>query len=135
VAEPPQGVTPLGRAVAFQLESCEVGESVTITVDFNQQVTDPVVYKVVGNQWVLVAGASVSGSQATYTVTDGGSLDADGIANGVIVDPVTLGVTPPAAPPMVIPMLPLWALVLLGWLTAALGVINRSQAFGSDLRS
>ena len=30
----------------------------------------------------------------TYNLTDGGSLDEDGIANGIIVDPIFIGTTP-----------------------------------------
>ena len=34
------------------------------------------------------------GLQLTYNVTDGGPLDEDGLANGVIVDPVGLAAVP-----------------------------------------
>lgn len=38
----------------------------------------------------IVKNNNVSSLQAVYTVSDGGTLDEDGIANGVIVDPVGL---------------------------------------------
>ena len=42
--------------------------------------------------WRQIAGANVSGSVLSYSVTDGGPNDADGTINGVIVDPVGVGV-------------------------------------------
>lgn len=36
--------------------------------------------------------ATFSGTTGTYTLVDGGPLDDDGVADGVIVDPVLFGV-------------------------------------------
>jgi hypothetical protein len=44
-------------------------------------------FKYHNNTWSQFAGASFAGSQVTLTLVDGGAGDADGIANGVIVDP------------------------------------------------
>jgi hypothetical protein len=59
-----------------------------------------VLRKYLNGSYQTVPGATISRATiagqpvviATYTVTDGGSLDADGTANGVIVDPVGLAI-------------------------------------------
>lgn len=61
---------------------------------------DFVLRKYINGQYQDVSGASIVRTTiagqpvvvATYTITDGGALDADGTVNGTIVDPVGLGV-------------------------------------------
>lgn len=76
---------------------CSVGHTATITQYFyNPPAGNFVLRKYSNGGYQTVSGATLSrqvigGQQvlvATYHVTDGGSLDADGVANGVIVDPV-----------------------------------------------
>ncbi|MFO7244884.1 MAG: choice-of-anchor U domain-containing protein [Actinomycetes bacterium] len=49
-------------------------------------------WKLVGGEWARVADAVISGTTVTYVLQDGGPLDADGAADGVIVDPVLFAV-------------------------------------------
>jgi hypothetical protein len=53
------------------------------------------VYKVGPAGFQEFAGATIQGNTVTLTLTDGGAGDSDGVANGVIVDPV--GVAAPVA--------------------------------------
>ncbi|MAC32449.1 MAG: hypothetical protein CME40_05255 [Haliea sp.] len=113
----PAGITGIGRAIEFTLESCAVGESIQVSVDLGEDLLPgAAVYKINdAGDWAPIAGASVSGSVLTYTLTDGGPYDEDGIANGVIVDPVTVGYAAAAsAAPQPVWTLPLWAIGMLG---------------------
>lgn len=94
---------PVGLA-DFTLTGCGVGATETITQYYfgNYEVNKVVARKYNENShtFTTISGATVAqvtigGQKAIklqYVVQDGGSLDADGIANGVIVDPVGLGV-------------------------------------------
>ena len=70
-------------------------------------------------------GASVSGSVLSYSVTDGGANDADGTVNGVIVDPVGVGVLSDAR---AVPVLPVSGLMLLAGLLALFGARQRKAS-------
>lgn len=89
---------------------CTVGQTATVTQYF-YYATDPgtVVarkYNAVTNTYQAITGATIAkttiGGQAvvsvSYQITDGGALDQDGVANGTIVDPAGLAVSPVAAP-------------------------------------
>ena len=57
-------------------------------------------YSPAGSSYATIPGASIAqvtiggqtATKLTYQITDGGPLDQDGVANGIIVDPVGLGV-------------------------------------------
>lgn len=66
------------------------GESVSVTAVLPQPVTQ--VWKDVNGTWVRASDAVIVGTTVTYELVDGGPLDSDGAANGVIVDPVLFGV-------------------------------------------
>lgn len=86
----PAGVTgPLG-IMGFELTVPAPGESVEVTAVLLQPVNQ--VWKDVNGTWVEVTDAVIAGNTVTYELTDGGPLDSDGVANGVIVDPVLFGV-------------------------------------------
>lgn len=128
----PLGITDIGRAIEFTLESCAVGESIQITVDLGSDLLPgATVFKVGdGGEWTPITGASVNGSILSYTLSDGGPYDEDGVANGVIVDPVTVGYTTTASgTPKPVWTLPLWALGILG---AALSWIGAGRLRRSD---
>lgn len=58
-------------------------------------------WKLQNNAWLQVIGATFSGNQVTFTITDGGPQDADGNAtNGTIVDPGAPAVTSAAGSPV-----------------------------------
>jgi hypothetical protein len=94
----------------FSLSGCSVGGTETITLfyfgDFD--IDDVVLrkydksndtYTNIDN--AVLSAVTIGGEnaiRAVYTVTDGGELDADGVVNGVIVDPVGLGTIAASAP-------------------------------------
>jgi hypothetical protein len=91
---------PLGL-VSFVLQCTAAGSSATVTVYFEGPAGvnyTPVKY-MGGSTYVSIPGAVITTVArpgginlyaVTYTVTDGGSLDYDGLANGIIVDPIGL---------------------------------------------
>lgn len=92
----PEGITILG-GVGFTIES-PVGETVEVSYTLGGLVdaADLRVYKRVGSSLVEITNLvtiSVRDGKTviTYAVTDGGVLDEDGVANGVIVDPLYVG--------------------------------------------
>ncbi|WP_198665535.1 choice-of-anchor U domain-containing protein [Thermus sediminis] len=87
---PPEGFQAPYGAIAFTAQVPQ-GGTLTVTLTFPQAIPQgAVLRKFVNNGWREVPGAQFSGNTATYQVRDGGDLDADGQANGQIVDPVAL---------------------------------------------
>jgi hypothetical protein len=81
----------------FEITGLAAGESVTLTLDFPDNVpTDAQYYKIDSiNGWHEIPFSSNDGdSSITMTLTDGDpQTDADGVANGTIVDPGALALT------------------------------------------
>ncbi|WP_439100588.1 choice-of-anchor U domain-containing protein, partial [Congregibacter sp.] len=122
LSQPPAGVRLISTGVAFTLSTCAIGETILVTVDMGQTLPPRVqAYKIAGATWTLIAGASVGGTTLQYRVTDGGSLDADGVANGVIVDPVAAGVSSAA---ISVPTLNIATLIMLTLLLLLFGVMR-----------
>ncbi len=87
---PPQGFQAPYGAIAFTAQVPQ-GGTLTVTLTFPNPIPQgAVLKKYLNNAWQDVPGAQLSGSTATYQVQDGGPLDADGQANGQVVDPVAL---------------------------------------------
>lgn len=94
--------------VNFSVSGVTPGSTITVSMYFesNDAAQGFVARKFIDNKYSTIDGASlqsvaVGNSKAlklTYGLTDGGSLDQDGSANGVIVDPVGLGSLPGALP-------------------------------------
>ncbi|MBI1291743.1 hypothetical protein GC173_10940 [bacterium] len=84
----PVGVTLPNGIVSFNVTGLTNGQSVVVTLTFPNDATINKAYKVNGTTYTEIAGATVNATSISYTVTDGGALDADGTANGTIVDPV-----------------------------------------------
>ncbi len=96
--------------LSFTLTGCIVGGTETITVyyygdyDLNKLILRK--YNSATNTYTTITNATLTSVtiggetavKAVYTVVDGGELDADGTANGTIVDPVGIGVLAPGAP-------------------------------------
>ena len=110
--------TPLGVEKAFTLVGC--GASVTLLVFFEEPLPQgSLAYKIsVSGDWTRIPDGTISGNQITYTIADGGPFDADGTADGRIVDPLTAAVPFSAEP---VPALPWPGIVLLVSLLALLG--------------
>jgi len=87
---PPQGFQAPHGGIAFTAQVAQ-GGSLTVTLTFPQAIPqEAVLKKYLNNAWRDILGVQLSGSTATYQVVDGGPLDADGQANGQVVDPVAL---------------------------------------------
>ncbi|WP_297081695.1 choice-of-anchor Q domain-containing protein [uncultured Demequina sp.] len=89
---PPAGAALPFGAATFAVEVPAAGDSVTVTLTAPRPFTSA--FKVADSGWEEIAGATFSADRmtVTYTLTDGGELDEDGTANGVIVDPVALAI-------------------------------------------
>jgi hypothetical protein len=79
-------------AADFQITGVTPNGTVTVAVTFVSIPENPVFYKVVGNQWIPVSSASVSGNTVTFNITDNSYMDSDPTA-GVIRDPIVVGTT------------------------------------------
>jgi len=82
------------------------GMTVTVTIIYDKQYSSPMLryYNPITGSYSMVKGATygtktiggITKTIATYDLTDGGSLDSDGLANGIIKDPVLLVLAPNA---------------------------------------
>lgn len=105
--------TPIDTELGFQIDGC--GSPVQISAKFGSALpAGSIAYKrSAAGVWTAIPGAVVSGDTVTYSITDGGPLDADGSVNGSISDPVTALVPFAGSGTQQIPALPLWAYMLL----------------------
>ncbi|GAB3290222.1 hypothetical protein GCM10027297_36500 [Parahaliea aestuarii] len=113
--------TPLDIELDFQIDGC--GASVQVQALFGQAITEgSLAYKRgADGTWTEIPGAVIAGATITYTIADGGPLDADGLLNGSISDPVT-ALVPAAVRPQSVPVLPLWAMLTLALALGAAAV-------------
>lgn len=118
--DPPGGIAFPYGVVAFTVNGCDPGAVIDITIDYGEPLpADASAWKT--DPWTPIAGASISGSVLSYAVTDGGPNDADGSSNGVIVDPVGVGIAGESSA-TAIPTLPVAGLALLTGLLALFGM-------------
>jgi hypothetical protein len=81
--------------VSYQVIGVVPGSTATVKVTFPSGIpAGSKVYKVGPAGFKEVGNPAIQGNTVTLTLTDGGAGDSDGVANGVIVDPV--GVATPA---------------------------------------
>jgi uncharacterized delta-60 repeat protein len=95
----PTGVTsfPFGL-VGFRIEGLVPGASVQVVITFPGSVAGMQYYKYKNGGYFPLPGVTLSGNTATFTLTDGGIGDSDGVADGTIIDPggpAIVVVTPP----------------------------------------
>ena len=97
---PAEGIAPpTGMSLPFGLLDIRVaalkpGASVRLTIQFPTNALGSSVYKYSNGQWADISGRAIISREAvSYIVTDGGDLDADGLPNGSIVDPVALAIS------------------------------------------
>ena len=82
--------------VSYQVIGVVPGSTITVKVTFPSGIpAGSKVYKVGPAGFKEFGNPAIQGNTVTLTLTDGGAGDSDGLANGVIVDPV--GVAVPAA--------------------------------------
>ncbi|MDG1215006.1 MAG: autotransporter-associated beta strand repeat-containing protein [Luminiphilus sp.] len=118
--------TPLSIELSFQIDDC--GSLVQVQAKFGETIpAGSMAYKrSLAGVWTEIPGAVISGNTITYSIEDGGPLDADGTVNGSISDPVTSVVptapTAPAAEPATpVPLAPLWLLGMMAGLLSVFG--------------
>ena len=79
--------------VSYKIGGIAPGESVTVRLTFpSPPVDDMICFKLDSEGFSEVMDAAFTGNEVLITLVDGGAGDADGEANGVIVDPVGIGV-------------------------------------------
>lgn len=79
---------------SYQILTDTIGAEVEVTMTLPESVGDDVtVYKSGVDGFSEYKNATISGRTITLTLKDGGSGDDDGVANGIIVDPVGIGVS------------------------------------------
>lgn len=102
---------PLGlTSFTFSTPDCVSGATVPVMLTFQTDLRPADVvarkYNSITQTYNTISGATITETivdgqhalQLSYNVTDGGPLDEDGVANGVIVDPVGLGTLTIGAP-------------------------------------
>jgi outer membrane protein assembly factor BamB len=88
--------------LSFNINGLANGSVITMTITFPSNIPSNAQYwKCINGSWVNVTsllGSNDGDNILTLTLTDGGLGDADGIANGTIIDPGGVGIPPNAAP-------------------------------------
>jgi hypothetical protein len=82
---PPAGVDFPCALIGFSVTGLTPGA--TVTVDITLPVSARSYWKLQHAAWLQYPGAAINGQEITLTLTDGGAGDADGKADGTIVDP------------------------------------------------
>ena len=96
----PAGFVFGNGVIAFQVAGLAPGGTANVVLTFPASIpANAKVFKIDSGGFHEFPGAVISGLTVTLTLTDGGAGDSDGVANGVIVDPVGLA-TPVAAAPV-----------------------------------
>jgi hypothetical protein len=85
----PKGYVFKDGLVSFKVTGVTPGATVKVQLLFPGGIpSGSKIYKVTGTGFTEFKDVVISGNAVTLTITDGGSGDADGLANGVIEDPV-----------------------------------------------
>jgi len=98
---PPAGMNLPYGAISFTIEDLEPGASVSLRINVPGPATSYA--KLTASGWTLIPGAVTIGNGVAVTLTDGGVGDADGVANGRIVDPGAVVGPPQQAPGQQVP--------------------------------
>jgi hypothetical protein len=94
---PPAGVSFPYELIGFTVRGLQ-SPGQTITVRIELPPAGPTVnqyWKLQNNAWIRMSSAVITGNVIVLSIMDGGLGDADGLANGVIVDPGAPGFAPP----------------------------------------
>jgi len=88
-------VTFVDGLISMTISGLSNGDTTAITFEMPDDMsTDTEAWKVVNDEWIDFTsslGSNDGDNILTLTVTDGGTGDSDGVANGIIVDPVGFG--------------------------------------------
>ena len=95
----------------------------SVTVTYSQNLPANVVfYKENNGGYSVYPTTAIGANSVTFTLTDGGQGDADGVADGNIHDPSGVGVSAAVAALTSIPTLSEWSLILLSSLMVMFGL-------------
>jgi uncharacterized repeat protein (TIGR02543 family) len=101
VSKPPSDLEFPTGMITYKLETAKVGDTVKVKLYYSGIIpANVLLYKydqIKG--WYQYTHAVISGNTILLTLTDGGQGDADGVANGVIIDPFGLALKKVPAPP------------------------------------
>ncbi len=87
----PDDYQVVGEILSYKINGISHGATVEITLTYpNALGSNSKIYKIDANGFTEFPNAVIAGNTATLTLVDGGSGDADGVANGVIEDPVAV---------------------------------------------
>ncbi|MEP1594021.1 MAG: choice-of-anchor D domain-containing protein, partial [Halieaceae bacterium] len=120
---PPASINLIDGITSFRITDCTPGATVELTMEYGDTLPAGAQYWKEGDPWRRIA-ASVTATSFTFSITDGGPNDDDGIVNGEIVDPSGAAQVR-ATPPTPVPANPAWLLALL-----YLAIIGLAQAGG-----
>jgi hypothetical protein len=124
---PPASIFLVDGVISFTISGCTPGATVALSMDYGSALPSGSNYWKAGTPWYRLP-ASISGSVVTFSITDGGLGDTDGLANGTIVDPggVATGAGPSAtgasSSVTPIPTMSQWALIMLALMMAGIGI-------------
>ncbi len=87
----PDDYQVVGEILSYKVKGIADGATVEITLTYpNALGSNSKIYKIGADGFSEFPNAVISGNTVTLTLVDGGSGDADGVANGVIEDPVAV---------------------------------------------
>ncbi len=98
-ADLPPGFDYPMEFIGFNISGLVMGATVRVTLTLPAGITPDAYVKCTNAGCALFPNATIAGNQVTLTLTDGGSGDADGVANGFIQDPGAPAVSRPSVPP------------------------------------
>lgn len=110
--------------LGFTLTGCATGGTATVTVTYSRNLPPGAAFYKYLNGNYATYNASLGTNSVTFTLTDGGSGDADNQANASISDPGGIGVPPGAQS---IPVLSEWGLIILSSLMAWFGMMQAKR--------
>ncbi|QTR48686.1 choice-of-anchor I family protein [Candidatus Thiothrix anitrata] len=77
---------------SYKVTGLTNGQTITMTLTMPSAIpANSKLYKITSAGYTEISGASIDGNTVSFSITDGGTLDADKTANGTIVDPVAIG--------------------------------------------
>jgi len=120
---PPASILLVDGVISFTISNCTPGATVALTMDYGVTLPAGSKFWKSGTPWYQLP-ATVAGTMVIFSLTDGGMGDADGAANGTIVDPsgAATNASAPATAP--IPTMSAWGLGMLAGLLGLIGFVR-----------